>query len=85
MSDWETCSYVASKEQFKKLKGLLSRNFGYDERKQVNRENKIKKRRLQVTKDKKFMVELEGEEVDLSRFEELEEFIREEELKRLAR
>ena len=76
---------MASRKQFKKLIHLMSKFFGYDEASQIYKENELKKSRLRVTRDKKFTLALDNEEVDLSQFAELAEYLKEEEMKRQAR
>ncbi len=66
VNDANSCSYIASKGQFKRLTRLLSEYFGYNEGKQVRQENTIRKNRLRITRDKKFLLALDNEEVDLT-------------------
>lgn len=58
---------------------LESKSFGFDERKQIAKENEIKKNRLKLTKNKKQFINFDDNEVDLAKFEELQSYIRDQE------
>ncbi len=69
-----------SKGEFVRLERLLSKNLGYDEYRQVQLENEVRKKRFYVNKNKKTSIKIDDEKVDLTKFEELKTYIRDSEL-----
>lgn len=69
-----------SRKDYLRLERLVSRNFGYDEEEQIRGENRVRQQRRQVSKNKKTNITIDDEKVDLTKFEELKTYIRDQEL-----
>ena len=68
-----------------KLEEVGARDFGFDEKRQIERENEIKRNRLKLRKNKKQFVNFDDNEVDLAKFEELQSYIRDQEQSQMKR